>query len=448
MGVGASLRSEAQGLRFGRAASARRPRLLPPPVVTPSRRRLFLIGLMWAGAALSLAALVVARQDAEALPAVPRAPGAPATDAVPSPGARAPEATVSPPVEGPPTSYRLGPRNTGRSPHRGPGEARLLWAVDLGARVTAQPVADRAGTVYVGAHDGRFHAIRDGRVLWRQDLGGPVWSTAAVTEGDLVVVGSDAGTLFAFTRNGSSRWRLPLGRDVDTGVVPGPGGALYVAAGAGLHRVTTEGQLVWRYEAGSKIFATPAIGPDGTLYVGSQDDHLHAVTPDGEARFVYRTEGDADGSPSIDAAGTVYFGSDDRRVYALDASGALRWSADLEGMVRAPLGLTLDGGILAGVFGPRPRLVCLDASRGRPRWVFHLAVADTTEVGVASGPLVDRDGNIYFGAHDDTLYALTPHGELRWAEEVGGDVDSSPILLADGTLIVGSDDGHLYAFGP
>ncbi len=378
---------------------------------------------------------------------MPRAPGAPAVDAVPSPGAPPPSAALAPPAKGPPTSFRLGPRNTGRSPHRGPALAQRLWAVELGARVTAQPVADRGGNVYVGAHDGRFHAVRDGRVLWRRDLGGPIWSTAAVTAEGLVVVGSDAGALHAFSSDGSLRWRLPLAGDVDTGVVPGPEGALYVAAGTGLHRVNADGTLAWRYEADAKIFATPALGPDGTLYVGSQDDHLHAVTPEGARRFVYRTEGDVDGSPSVDEAGTVYFGSDDRRVYALEATGGLRWSAELGGMVRAPLGLTLDGGVLAGVFGPRPRLVCLDAARGRERWVFSLAVADTTEIGVASGPLVDRDGNIYFGAHDDTLYALTAHGELRWAEEVGGDVDSSPVLLPGGTLVVGSDDGYLYAFG-
>ncbi|MEM1413330.1 MAG: PQQ-binding-like beta-propeller repeat protein [Myxococcota bacterium] len=415
--------------------------------MTPQRQRLVLVALMWAGALLSVAALVAARREADRLPPVPRAPGAPPVDAVAAEGAPPPRPAVPAPPAAPPSVYRLDARHTGRSPHRGPDAGQLLWSVELGARVTAQPVADRSGTLYVGAHDGGFHAIRDGRALWRQDLGGPVWSTAAVDDAGVIYVGSDAGALHAFGSGGGLRWRLQLEGDVDTGVLLGPGGDLYVAAGRWVHRVTRTGELVWRYAADAKIFATPAALGDGTLVVGSQDDHVHALTPEGERRWVYRTEGDVDASPSIGDDGTIYVGSDDRRVYALSPEGQLRWSAHVEGMVRAPLGLTLDGAVLAGVFGPRPRLIALDAATGRERWTFSLAVADTTEIGVASGPLVDAQGNVYFGAHDDYLYALTPRGELRWAEAVAGDVDSSPVLMADGTLVVGSDDGRLYAFG-
>ena len=109
-------------------------------------------------------------------------------------------------------------------------------------------------------------------------------------------------------------------------------------------------------------------------------------------------------------------------------------------------GCTTPGGaVYVGVFGPRPRVVCLDARDGSERWHFAVTIADTTEIGVASGPLVDRDGNVYFGAHDDYLYSLAPTGELRWAFRADADIDASPALAPDGTLYFGSDDQKLYA---
>ena len=101
--------------------------------------------------------------------------------------------------------------------------------------------------------------------------------------------------------------------------------------------------------------------------------------------------------------------------------------------------------MLAGVYGPRPRLVSLDARSGERRWFFPVTVADSSEIGVHSGPLVDSADRIYFGAHDDYLYSLAPEGELRWIFQASADVDAPPALAPDGTLYVGSDDGRLYA---
>jgi outer membrane protein assembly factor BamB len=96
-------------------------------------------------------------------------------------------------------------------------------------------------------------------------------------------------------------------------------------------------------------------------------------------------------------------------------------------------------------YGPRPRLVDLDGGDGRVVWFFPVTVTDSTEVGVHSGALVDSAGDIYFGAHDDYLYAITASGEMRWIFSAHGDVDGPPILTPDGTLIFGADDGLLYA---
>jgi len=141
-----------------------------------------------------------------------------------------------------------------------------------------------------------------------------------------------------------------------------------------------------------------------------------------------------------------YFGSDDHHVYALRPDGTTLWSTDVDGDVRAPLALGRDGSVLAGVFAPRPRLVALDPDTGSERWDFAVTASDSA-ASVTSGPLVDRDGRIYFGADDDFVYALEPGGRMRWFVRTGGNVDGEPVLAADGLLLVGSDDHRLHAIG-
>lgn len=343
--------------------------------------------------------------------------------------------------------YRGGARHTGRSPFRGPTRATRAWRLDLGGRITAQPVVGEGGTIFVGAHDHEMHAVSaDGRPLWSTRVYRQVWSAAAVV-GDTVYVGSDAQAFFALdASDGSTRWRVRAEGDADGSVAVGEGGTLYFAAGPHLYAVDREGEVLWRFEArGPFLLSSPAIDSDGTLYLGSLDDRVYAVAPDGRMRWEHRTEDDVSSDPVIGDDGTIYFGSDDEHVYALTRDGERRWRTHLDGYVRAPVALGRTGDVIVAVYGPRPRVVSLDAQTGEERWSFPVNISDSPELGVASGPLVDVDGNIFFGAQDDFLYGLSAHGQMRWIHRAGADIDSAPVLTADGTLLVGCDDGFLYA---
>jgi outer membrane protein assembly factor BamB len=259
-------------------------------------------------------------------------------------------------------------------------------------------------------------------------------------------VGSDANFFFVLdAHDGAVRVHLRCDGDVDTGIAVGSDGTAYFGAGQELWAVTPDGTVRFRFRANDKIFSSPAIDDDGTIYVGAQDDHLYALTPEGQLRWSYTARNDLDSGPVVGDDGTVYVASDDHRVYALDRNGQLRWQADVGGYVRTPVGLGLDGNVLVPVFGPHARLVSLDAQTGEEQWTFSVSRSEANELGVGSSPLVDRDGNIYFGADDDYLYAIDRRGDMRWIYQTGGNVDSDPILAADGVLIVGSDDGSVHA---
>lgn len=343
--------------------------------------------------------------------------------------------------------YRGGRRHTGRSPFRGPLRAERAWRYQAGGRITAQPVLADDGTIYIGTHARELHAVDgEGRERWRARLHQRIWSAAAVVD-DTVYVGSDAGAFFALDRaDGSTRWRVRVRDDADGAPAIGEDGTLYFTAGSHLLAADSDGHVRWRFAAaGPFLLSSPAIDSDGTLYLGSIDDHLYAIANDGRMRWSYESGGDISSSPAIGDDGTIYFGSDDQHIHAVDRDGHRRWRTHLDGYIRAPVALGRNGDIIAGVYGPRPRVVSLDAETGELRWYFPVTLSESSELGVASGPLVDADGNIYFGAHDDYVYGLSPNGELRWIHQTGADVDSAPILTEDGLLLVGCDDGYLYA---
>lgn len=404
------------------------------------RRQTTVIVVMWIAALGAAAILWMSRRGEEEIAPALAAPGQPVR-------ARASETPVrvAEVVDGSPTTFRGDNRHSGRSSVTGPSEAVLAWSFETGGRISSQPVADRAGRVYVASHDTYLHALdENGRERWRADLRDRIYSTPAIDDDNNVYVGSDDDVLWSFAPDGTLRWRFDTLGDADTGVTISERHVIF-GADRSIWALALDGTVAWRFQAGGKIYTTPAADAEGNVYFGCQDDHFYALNADGTERWRYRTGGDNDGSPAIGDDGTVYFGSDDHHVYAMTPEGTLKWSTDLDGMVRAPVGLGRDGSVLVGVFGPRPRVVSLDATDGELRWFFPVTVSDTTEIGVASGPLVDGEGNIYFGAHDDYLYSLAPTGELRWAFATEGDVDSSPILLPTGTLLFGSDDHRLYA---
>jgi len=421
-------------------------------------RQRIAFGAMWATALAAMGVIYVtqergrdprARSGDDARILTPDADRAPPAAGAPDgrPAAATQPASRRPPPPGAPRQFRGDARHTANSSLAGPTDGAEVWSVETGGHVSGQPVVGPDGTVYFGSHDHHLYAVDPtGRVLFRRDLGGEVYSTPALVEGRLFV-GSDADFFFCLdARSGEVQWHLRTDDDADTGVAVAPDGTLVFGAGRDVFAVTPQGQVRWRFRTGLKVFSTPAIDDDGTIYFGSQDDHLYALAPDGRMRWRFQARDDVDGSPTIGDDGTIYFGSDDHHVYALRPDGTTLWSTDVDGDVRAPLALGRDGSVLAGVFAPRPRLVALDPGTGSERWDFAVTASDSA-ASVTSGPLVDRDGRIYFGADDDFVYALEPGGRMRWFVRTGGNVDGEPVLAADGLLLVGSDDHRLHAIG-
>jgi outer membrane protein assembly factor BamB len=406
-------------------------------------------GGMWLLALLAVGGIYVTQESGRSVHVTRPTDDAPVfdvEDVEPLAGTRGASAQQQPIPDGAPAQHRGDRRHTGRSPYAGPARPGVFWSYESEHHVVGQAVVDDEGNTYFGSRDDHVYSIsRTGGRRWERDLGGDVYSTPALDGEGHLFVGSDSDFFFCLdAETGEIVWNLRADDDVDTGVAIGPDGTLYFGAGQELWAVAPDGTTRWRFRVRVKIFSTPAVEDDGTIYVGAQDDRLYAISPEGELRWFFQTPDDIDSSPVIGDDGTIYFGSDDRRVYAVDRDGHELWRSDVGGYVRAPVALGSRGDLIVPVFGPNARISSLDRATGAVRWDFAISL-EATDAGVGAGPVVDRDGNVYFGGDDDFVYSIDADGGLRWIFETEGNVDGDPTITPDGTLLVGSDDGHMYA---
>ena len=334
-----------------------------------------------------------------------------------------------------------------RSAFVGPRAApSVRFTFDAGGPIEAMPAITSDGDVVVASLSGKVTRLgAAGAVVWTADLGERVYASPLIV-GESVFLGSDARRFVALSlATGKTRWQLDADGEADTALAEAPGGALVGAAGRVLHGLRADGSVRFRLKLARKIYASPALGDDGTIYVGAQDKKLHAIAGDGAHRWSRDLGGDVDCAPAIGDDGTIYVGSDAGVVVAFDARGNERWRATVGGFVRGGLTVGRAGVVFAGTYGPGPRVVALDAATGAERWSFRVQGTGAPEFGIHGAPLEDAEGKLYFGAHDDNVYALDAAGKLLWTFATQGDVDAPLALGPGGVLYVGSDDGRLYA---
>jgi outer membrane protein assembly factor BamB len=326
----------------------------------------------------------------------------------------------------------------------GPTAAKLSWSHDVGGAVEAQVVTSPdEQTLYVASLGGSLTALdREGKVRWTLALGDRVYGTPLVDADGNLYVGSDAKIFYAVSKTGGVKWKLEVDGEADTSAVLDGKGRIVFGAGRTLYAVTSDGTAVWRFAAGGKIFSSPAVTDGGLVVFGSQDGHLYGVDEAGKQAFRTDLGGDVDASPAT-VGSAIYVGSDRGEVVRVDDKGQIVWRVPVGGFVRGALSIARSGDVLAGVYGPVPRVVRVTAD-GTLAASFPIQGTGAAEFGVHGAPLEDDAHSLYFGAQDDALYAVGQDGAILFRFETGGDVDAPATLLSDGSLVFASDDGKVY----
>lgn len=145
----------------------------------------------------------------------------------------------------------------------------------------------------------------------------------------------------------------------------------------------------------------------------------------------------------VDPDGEVIYMAYNTSVFALNpANGTEKWrfpqEADNKITFYAPPALSEDGQLLVG--GYNGLLYSLNPqSSGAQNWVFEGA-----EDRFVAGPLA-QGAPIFAASADNSLYVLSPDGEMRWSYRTGHALWATP--AADGERVyLPSMDHYLYAF--
>ena len=307
----------------------------------------------------------------------------------------------------------------------------LVWSYDANSPLLGGPSVGRRGTVYVGASDGKLHAVgRKGRPLWTYSTEGLIYASPALAAGQIYACSED-GMIYALAPDGNELWSFET-----------DGFAMIYGA----------------------IFATAQIGADGTVYVaGVYDPNLYALEPnDGSIKWARSFEAPLDpcdpnsrmtagwpfAPPVVAPDGTIYQTLlYNANLYAVEPeTGATIWSTDLAGTVVWLLEDPTDPyvGFLHVWYGPGEL----------PDYIGGYKVIDVKgknyRGGSMSKPALARDGTIYVAFDDSYLRAVNPDGTVKWAACLGAvSWDALPggyTLTVDdaGLIYAASDDKNVY----
>lgn len=314
------------------------------------------------------------------------------------------------------------PQSTGRSPFKGPQNARYIKKYDFHSGVFSGPAIGLDDRLYFGGYASGFEtkfysSDLNGKVLWSYtepfygNMSTPVLQTA---EG-VLFIGSENKNLFAFNPDGSIKWKYYAASPVDA-----PSNCITVNLDSTIYfgtinkyifAVRPDGSLKWKVKHESGFFdIAPVISPDGnTLYICGADSNLYALHKDGSVKWKFSCPGNNNNSPLVDNEGNIY--------HYFIQSGKL---------------------VLLSI---RP-----DASI---RWKY--ATTDTCYLTInAASPTIDKNGNIYFTAvfqSGSWMYSVNYNGEFRWCTilpDAGMGIAQQLICDSGGTVYCGSTSGSYY----
>ena len=118
-----------------------------------------------------------------------------------------------------------------------------------------------------------------------------------------------------------------------------------------------------------------------------------------------------------------------------------------------PCGSTEYSGITAPTIGPDGTIYTVthtglvyatNPTSGTSTLLYTVPSGSNT--GIPNYPVVDANGNLYFGSANTVEYAINKSGTLLWSYPTGGQIaEAASALGPDGTLYFSSNDGYLYA---
>lgn len=345
------------------------------------------------------------------------------------------------------------------------------WRYDLGAPTFASPVV-HDGVAYVGARDGKFHAVRtaDGTAVWTATTPNRIDGRAVIAGDSLYFVDGKIDLVCLALADGALRWRTPLH---DTALAGGPaadnptfnrrtatplvvGDTVYAGSSdGGLYALdAATGATRWRFDAGGPVFTGVTRLDDGSLLFGTMAGAVVRIDARGREIARGQTGGPVSTTPTV-IDGIVVVGCRNYMLYGFnlhDGSPAWSYSYGFSWVESTPAvrdGLFYLGG------SDWARVSAFDPQTGRPRWSTPVngmtwGTPAVTEDSVFAGVTCQRGALI---AHEGGIVALDRRtGAIKWRHPMTFPSEQMPfggiagsIALDGDRLIAAGFDGQLIA---
>jgi len=327
--------------------------------------------------------------------------------------------------------------------------------------LVAPPLAGSAGTIYVSTNR-RNNATG---TIYAYDISSSLvnWPPLTILDASLSAIAVNTNKQIYFTSQqalnivdssaGTLEWVYPINTErltATTNSIPlidASSNVYFGSCDSNMYSINAPTRTFnWKYLAGGPITCMPIIDDVVNLYFGANNGTLYDMSSNGpivpsttalapmymlnpqhtglnstlrgpanapsitwQKPFV---SGNLFVSPSIAIAanGNLYLGSNDANVYAFDTAGNT-----LPGWP-APIPMQLNDNLL------------------------------TSPKSLYTTPVIAPDGTLYLGSNEGFLYALTPHGTIKWSYRANYPLQSSPMLDTRGTIYFGAGT-QVFAVG-
>ena len=275
------------------------------------------------------------------------------------------------------------------------------------------PVVGPDGSIYVGAQEATFRAIKpDGTLKWEFTASGNVEGFPAITSDNKLYVVSNGSpaTLYAINPNtGAANWSKELEGGTGSAVAVDASGNIYVGTNSGIWAFDENGTQLWKSDAVNVTERGSFAINGNVLYAALKATAgVCAVNmSNGAIKWTSNLGSNDNYFPIVGPDGTIYYTSKGgKKVYALNPDGSKKWeSPTAAALIYAGLVLTADNKLY----------IATQANMGTARQLLTINAADGTFTNEDSDQVMSA---FTFGP-DARVYYGTVAGNLCTIETVG-----------------------------
>jgi len=324
-----------------------------------------------------------------------------------------------------------------------PTNQPTAWRAYLAASSKVTPaIAD--GVVYVGANDGKLHAIEAsaGKERWSVNTGAEILAEPLVAGGK-VYSANGLGIVSAYTTAGKNVWAFRAGDAVYSSPVLAEGKVIFGCNNGWLYAVdAATGKLAWVNKDGTYAIESKAFVWNGKVYYGAWDQYIRCVNAS-NGRLVWRQLGEgsriakgakryyspADAMPVV-AEGKLMIADRNMMLTMLNAETGRRLGS-LKGV--SATGLSEDGKFVY-LRKTNGEVAKIDSS-GKEIWSVP------AHVGAIPTAPTEKNGIVYVSSGKGTVSAIAADsGKRLWQYQ------ASPQLFVMGSVACDGANAYLTAF--